>query len=138
MVPYAAWAVSDIESKLGFRVSRIEVRAAPSEDTELSWSAWASDEDELDGAIVVGYLKVSAPRGFGQVSVASIVSGRGYGKEESPGDFETWVRQHVLEQLYDEGRRALNVSAGLMDLTLDIPLSAPQVDLERFDPPESE
>ena len=122
-----------IEPRLGFRVVRLEVGSDPSEDSELVWKAWVTADDDPD-TVVMGYLRSVAGTGFGQARTAAILMGRSFKDEVESGEFEKWIRENVLEHLYDTARRALNSQAAAMDVSLDIPTKAPEIELARLSP----
>jgi hypothetical protein len=129
--------MSQVFPLLGFRLVRLEVatQSAP-EGPELQWIVWATDDDD-PFTLVLGYLACRAPKGYGQARVAATIHDRTFANEERPGDLELWIREHVLETLYDTGRRAINAQAAAMDVTLEMPTKAPEVVIARIPSAES-
>lgn len=128
--------MEEVAPRLGFRLVRIEVAAeALIDDPGDLWAAWASDDDDND-TVVLGYLRASSPSGFGQARGAAVIVGRSFASCEDAATFEEWIRENVLEHLYDTCRRAINAQAAAMDVTIEIPTKAPNVELQRISEPD--
>lgn len=121
-----------VEPRLGFRVVRIEVSSEERTGTDLLWSAWATDDD--DPTVVLGYLRSTSPSGYGQARVSAYVDEPRAELATRAGGAERWIRQFVLEHLYDTARRAILAQAAAMDISLDIPSKAPEIDIEWLQP----
>lgn len=123
-----------IRPRLDLRLIRLEVGHEPSDDNESSWSLWVSDDGQED-TFVLGTLWFRGPLGFGQARAIGWVNGRSLANEPSRDDFLLWLREFVTEPLYDVARRAITAQASSMDITLDVPAKAPEVEFELVKPP---
>lgn len=110
--------VTPVEPLLSFRLVRIEVGRKQGEESDSSWTVWMADDEDPD-AVIIGHVQQRTTKGFGQAQALAIITGRSLANQPRE-EFELWVREHVLEQLYDTARRAIAGQAATMDLHLDI------------------
>ena len=121
------------------RTLRIEALSADGPpDDELVWHVYAQllkDEGHRGIGILIGHLAVANDGNWGQVQVQGLVSrDRQFPSESSFKNFMKRFGVGFLEEMYDVARRALDVTAAMLDCSLDLPKPSPPVDLTFITP----
>lgn len=85
-----------------------------------------------NSALILAVLEQHTPTARARAMAYALVYQSSEHSEHSDDEIRQWVQEGVIEGIYDLCRRALNAQASWLDADLDLPIFAPNKDVEMF------